>query len=327
MTGRLDLPLLEGVLDRGRVEEVLRPLLAVHGDGPEVPKLDSAVLVVAHPGRRALVAYGFSNGRRLFGKHFSDPSQARRVHAAMVFLSSRTFRGSRRYDVPRPLGYVPELSLVIYAPVAGRCLGDLLQGDAALAALRRTAGWLAQLHRSRLPLDRRLDVSNELANSQLWADLIEANFPEDAPGATAIVRRLRKLGQQLELELDVPIHKDLHHGHVIVGERLSVVDFDEMRYGDRTFDLAHFCAYLRLETLRRKTSHEPLERAFLDEYERRTGWERDDRFEFFFAYTCLKIARQLCQQRGIAPHPRGEESRRQLRATLREAHTLEAVHG
>ena len=37
----------------------------------------------------------------------------------------------------------------------------------------------------------------------------------------------------------VPIHKDLHPGHVLVGDDVYVIDLDEARNGDPTFDVAH----------------------------------------------------------------------------------------
>ena len=44
----------------------------------------------------------------------------------------------------------------------------------------------------------------------------------------------------------MPIHKDFHTGHLLVGDSVWVIDLDEARQGDRAFDLAHFCAYLEL---------------------------------------------------------------------------------
>ena len=40
------------------------------------------------------------------------------------------------------------------------------------------------------------------------------------------------------LETRVLIHKDFHYEHGVVGERLAVIDFDEARLGNPTFDLA-----------------------------------------------------------------------------------------
>ena len=56
----------------------------------------------------------------------------------------------------------------------------------------------------------------------------------------------------------------------------------------------------------------------LDEaaYARVTEWEPNERFVYFYAYTCLKIAKQLCSMRGLRPRPEGEEQARQVALML-----------
>jgi aminoglycoside phosphotransferase (APT) family kinase protein len=108
-----------------------------------------------------------------------------------------------------------------------------------------------------------------------------------------------------------------------------VIDFDEMRYGDPAFDLAHFCANLHLLFCRRHPSSQQsphqlatLQRAFLNAYAGQTGWVKDQRFVYFSLYTCLKIAKQLCTGRGPHPRPAGDERRRQVYRILEQG-----VHG
>jgi hypothetical protein len=67
---------------------------------------------------------------------------------------------------------------------------------------------------------------------------------------------------------------------------------------------------------------EALERAFLEEYERQTGWRSDERFSYFCAYACLKIAKQLCLIEGVAPRPTGAEQGRQVAAVLEHGRDL-----
>jgi hypothetical protein len=89
--------------------------------------------------------------------------------------------------------------------------------------------------------------------------------------------------------------------------------------GDPTFDLAHFSAYLDLLAERQggvAADARALPGVFLDAYARQTGWTRDERFSFFYAYTCIKIARQLCITQGPRPRPAGRERQRQVRLTL-----------
>jgi hypothetical protein len=96
---------------------------------------------------------------------------------------------------------------------------------------------------------------------------------------------------------------------------LKVFDFDEMRLGDPNFDLAHFCANFYLLAYRNH-KHTPqfsaLQSRFFDAYSQRTGWQLGERFLFFYIYSCLKIAKQLCKLRGPRPWPEGEEQHAQV---------------
>ena len=98
-----------------------------------------------------------------------------------------------------------------------------------------------------------------------------------------------------------------------------MIDFDEFRLGDPNFDLAHFCAYLTLLGCRLPAMADVLGRhrdRFLVAYSRQAGWHMDGRFPVFYAYSCLKIARQLCAGTGVLPRPHADEQRRQTSAML-----------
>jgi aminoglycoside phosphotransferase (APT) family kinase protein len=180
------------------------------------------------------------------------------------------------------------------------------------------ARWLGALHGSRLALDRSFDLANELANLGEWAGLIGRTHWGEGRAAAAIVARLRARASGLRLETRVPIHKDFHYEHIVVGDRLTAIDFDEARLGDPAFDVAHFCAYLDLLAHRLGSAAQgrALTGVFLDAYARQTGWTPDERFGFFYAYTCVKIGKQLCTTRGPRPWPAGRERRRQVRLML-----------
>lgn len=324
------LPLLETVLDvdvmRARLGECS---LSADGGGFMVT---SARLIDYKEGQRGLIAYLLERSPggerfRVLGKHFGDPVQAKRVREIQLSLSSDVFRGATRLGVPEPFGWLPDLSLVLYLPVEGRQLDRAILAGRA-DALRQAAEWLVRLHESRLRLDRRLDLGTELVNLGEWADVVGTAYPEEASAAEQISENLREGAVGIRLETGSPVHKDFHYRHVVVGERLAVLDFDEMRQGDPSFDLAHFSVYLRLLCIRLgwpPSRFRMLERLFLEAYVRRTGWARDERFAYFSAYTCLKIARQLCTTVGVPPMPTGAERQRQLRAILEHGQALGAA--
>jgi aminoglycoside phosphotransferase (APT) family kinase protein len=127
-----------------------------------------------------------------------------------------------------------------------------------------------------------------------------------------------------------PIHKDLHYRHLVLGSKPAFIDLDEMRAGDPSFDLAHFCVHLDLLGLRMSMAPrqvEALKRSFLDPYSDLTGWVQQEAFTYFCAYSCLKIARQLCTRSGVRPRPRGAERRRQLQEIVSKGVSLAGALG
>jgi hypothetical protein len=214
--------------------------------------------------------------------------------------------------------------MLLYLPVEGHFLDEILSGDQALPWLALVGVWLGTLHRRHLPLPRQFHLATELVNTRTWAALIRYHYPDEAEAVTQITDYLQKRADILPFKLDVPIHKDFHYGHVIVNQKLQVIDFDEMRLGDPNFDVGHFCANLSLLACRQRSalwSFAKFQSAFLDVYAGFTGWVADERLVYFYAYTCLKIAWQLCNGYGPHPRPEGKERRRQVRQMLQQGLT------
>jgi aminoglycoside phosphotransferase (APT) family kinase protein len=219
--------------------------------------------------------------------------------------------------VPPLVGYLPDLALVVYVPVDGRMLADVSSPAEAERAARRAGNWLARLHGSGIQLPRRLDMRAETENARRWAERVGDLHPVHAAAAGRLAGELARWATRLQFASDAPIHKDFHHRHVVASPRLGVIDFDEVRMGDRSLDPAHFCTYLWLHGVRSGFRHrQVVERAFMDEYCARGGRLPGATLAFFAAYTCMKIAKQLAQGTGVEPRPAGMERDRQLRLVL-----------
>ncbi len=293
----------------------LRPLLDEPG-GNRRSDISRAELLSQKLGERWTIGYGVTEGEpEVIGKIFKDPLRGRRSHKTMQWLWDHSFA------VPRPLGFLPELSMLVYLPVPGRPLGNGLFDDSGAADMDLAAAWLAALHRSALPLDRAFDFGNELKNLRKWAAVVGERHPDHAGAAERISKRLAELASELGAETVRPIHKDFHHDHVFVADRAHVIDLDEARLGDPTFDVAHFCAYLRLLGCRVPAMALTLGRRrdeFIAAYRCRSECDLGQRYGVFYAYTCLKIAKQLCTHSGVAPRPNAEAEYCQTAAMLRE---------
>jgi aminoglycoside phosphotransferase (APT) family kinase protein len=178
-------------------------------------------------------------------------------------------------------------------------------GGGAIGAVL-AARWLTTLHTSGAVLARRLDLTHEVVNVGVWAACVGDAAPDARAAAYALADQLTEAAHDLPAVPEVPVHKDLHLGHVLaVGQQsagadalargVAVIDLDEARMGDPALDLAHVTTYL-------DASPSPWARAaraaFLMAYGPLPGPSAQLRSAFFSAYTSLKIAKQLATGRG-----------------------------
>jgi aminoglycoside phosphotransferase (APT) family kinase protein len=303
---------LPEVTEPARMAAELAPLL---GDGPALP-VRSADLLAHRDGRAAVVRYRLGTGpdgdRVLLGKLFPDAAVAQRVHEIHRRLHAALSENGPA--LPEPVGVVPARAMLVLRPVDGTPV-DRLPAEDAVAAADAAAGWLARLHGSAAGLARRLDLATERDNVTGWATTVGVGLPELAAPARELATGLVAGLRALPTRHDVPIHKDFHYQHVLVGAGAAAIDLDEARMGDPALDVAHFCGYLDLLAGRRPGAG-PLRTAFLRGYAGRRGEPDADAFRVFSAWTCLKIAKQLATGRGPHPRPAGAAARDQARHVL-----------
>jgi hypothetical protein len=308
---------LDLVLDVAAMSGRLAPFLGVDG------RVVAARVIDQTHAERSVVAYeveGGSGGPRttLIGKVYADGERAARLSAVLGELHALDLL-DRRCGVPTPVAHLGDLGMSLFAASPGVPL-DALDGHDRRAGVVASARWLAALHGSSLVLDRRLDLAREVANMALWAQVVTGRHPAARAVTTRLLERLVRLAGQTAVSADVPIHKDFHYGHTLFDHgRLTVIDLDEARYGDRAFDVAHYLANLRLLALRERMGCldlTSLESAFLATYASLTGYQPDVRHAFFYAYTCLKIAKQLARGRGPEPAPTGAARGHQVQRIL-----------
>ncbi|MGH2825937.1 MAG: phosphotransferase family protein [Actinomycetota bacterium] len=321
----MGLPLVDAALDIVGMNRALASTISAVGG--RAPRLLGARVIDLKPGRRASIAYEVEGDEgHIFAKHFSDPNRGRRVHRVLVGLGRALQARGASVAIPEPLAWIEEPPVLLYRPARGRSLSDAIaagEPDGA-SVLGEVGRCLAEMHDCSLELDRRFDLDNETTNLRAWAQIVAAACPEDGRCAPALAETVAGALRALRLEAGAPIHKDFRPGHVLVGSGVSFIDFDEMRWGEPSFDLAHFCTYLHLLGLRKSlptVRMEMLRRAFLEGHERRSSCGREG-FAAFGIYACLKIAWQMCSGDGVRSVPAGGELRRQLRAILQHGQEL-----
>jgi aminoglycoside phosphotransferase (APT) family kinase protein len=225
--------------------------------------------------------------RRLIGKmHAKKPAERLFADQWAVWRAARG-----RVRMAPPVGYLGGVGLTLQEQVRGERLGGLVDAPEFGRWVRLTARALASLHELEVPLRTRRRPDEEAASVQRWAGVLLTIRPDLA----ARVGRLRdRLSAAVEARttLSSPIHADFHHTNVLVdGERVTVIDFDEMAFGDPMVDVGRFLASLRVPGRRAFGSVRALNDTgdvFLQEYLRRRGG--DEKRARLFEAAALLIA-------------------------------------
>ena len=327
-----EFPALWLALNAEMMCENLAPLFLSPQCKEHQPEVSFAKLLAYKPGKRGVIRYELRDhacveNQAVYGKLYPEPHLAERAFKVMKTLWEDVFYEAPKLGVSEPLGFIPELSMLLFFPSDGQLLGDAISNhptfDPEIFNIMDQAGeWLATLHQHRIPLEKQFQITSEYDNIREWANIISTKYPQEAEAAWRIASYLLDRGGSLHFDTHVPIHKDFHYEHILVNDCLTVFDFDEMRLGDPNIDLAHFCANFYLLAYRKRkhpAQFVKLQNRFLDSYAGHTGWTMDERFNYFYTYTCLKIAKQLCKLRGPRPWPEGDEQHAQVWLMLEQA--------
>jgi aminoglycoside phosphotransferase (APT) family kinase protein len=302
--------------DPERMTDVLREVPALRA-ADRVRVVGARTLAEA-AGRRRVVRYEVEGlaerAVTLIGKTYADRHRSWIAYDNLRRLADDVFAATPCLAVPTPVGRLPSLRMVLYREVRGTTL-DRLPADAAVTAAGLAGRWLATLHGSEAVLARRLDLPHEVVDIEEWAACVADRAPGARPAAHALADRLAAAAADLPTTHEVPVHRDLHAGHVIaVPGGVVVIDLDEARMGDPALDVAHVTTYLDVSGW----PAAPRARdAFLAGYGALPGPSPEFREAFFAACTCMKIAKQLVTGRGLVLAPPGEKRTAALTSVLR----------
>ena len=236
------------------------PGLAAAVDGPGVRRRlrprppEVAVEPLRYrPRRRAVLRYRLPGGRSLFAKVML-PKRARHVLTVADAL-----RGDRP-DTPDavrlglPVGRLA-LGALVVPEVPGVPLRDLLLAGGRLPSPDRLARLPGELHRQSAPAlsavlrpsdRRRVDACTALAAARVVAGLL----PDRACAAGRLAEAVIAWSEASDAG-DGPdgwiVHGDLYENQVLVdGDRLGLIDLDDLGPGDALLDAANFSAHLLL---------------------------------------------------------------------------------
>jgi aminoglycoside phosphotransferase (APT) family kinase protein len=220
-----------------------------------------------------------------FGKLYHSVTKAQAVHAEMQLLLAATAMQAQHLQVAQPVAFLPELPLVLQAPVQGTALDLLLShpermtntGAArANTAVLAAAAALAELHQLPITSERLRPVGSDLQKLirrlpvvARFDPTLGASMAELAGALAASLEQLPRWGETLGV-----VHGDCKPSQFLIGNGpTALLDFDHCGMADPATDVGMFLATLRqlnvfqaLKTGRALLWLEEMERHFLQAY-------------------------------------------------------------
>jgi len=208
---------------------------------------------------------GLQEVRQLVGKIHAY-KQAAKLFADAWALGRAA---SGRVCIATPVGYITSSNMTLQEKIEANRLAEFAGSQAFVNMVRQAAQAIASVHGLSFPQSSLRTPQKEAQVLDRWANVLAAICPDQA-------RRIEwlrsRLAQEIEARLQMagPVHGDFHPGNILTdGDHITLIDWDELAYGDPLVDVGRFLASLRVSALRVSASPEGLvdaEDAFLDEY-------------------------------------------------------------
>jgi len=162
------------------------------------------------------------------------------------------WEAAKKYDyeglisLPRPLGYVDELGLLLEEAIPGKPVaGNRMSVEFGLAAYA-AAEAAAVIHESLVPADGEVfRIEAELGRLDRVTQQFIQVHPKAAFLLSDLVAHMRDHVRATEEEAWLPTHGDLKYDQFMHHNgKLTLLDFDYFASAETSYDLGKFCAYL-----------------------------------------------------------------------------------
>jgi hypothetical protein len=293
------LPGLATALDPHAMAAVLSETLPEYRDGGARILRCRATPLRYRPGKRCTLRFdidqrdasGAIGSRRLFGKVYHQIDKAASVFHEMQMLAESEPARQGRVVLAPVAAFMPELKIILQAPVSGVPLELYLEGLSGAVTAGDRRGWdgiirsadaFAAVHTAGLSTNRERPIDSELkrfvkrAKQAAGIDAtIGARMIELAEALPAWRDRLPDWGEQITL-----VHGDCKHSQcMITADGVAILDFDHCGMADPATDIGTYIA-----TLRQMAIHQALKSRGGSAAEARTRWLRALEDQFLEAY-------------------------------------------
>jgi len=201
---------------------------------------------------RTTVRYTFERIAVIYGKLYFDRSLGRATYSTLAHLWKQGFAAGSGLEVPEPLGFLEEASLLLLRRAADTPLNELAVVGTlqeALTAVRIAARWLAKYHATEIP---GLPVQSPCERIEILsiADArakVAAEYPQYSPLLIGMLHDLHgALSTHKSSSRLVATHGQFRPAHVFSdGKRATVIDIEKICLSDPAKDVARFVHSLK----------------------------------------------------------------------------------
>ncbi len=159
------------------------------------------------------------------------------------------WHASARYpgylNLPRPLGYIEEMGMLLEEGIRGKPVGERRTSTPFVRLPEPAADALAVIHESRVDNDERITIENELARLDGVVEKFAYVHPEGHFLLKDLLTHMRERVQRTPEEEWLPTHGDLKYDQFMFhNDHFTLLDFDYYATAETSYDLGKFCAYL-----------------------------------------------------------------------------------
>jgi len=148
-------------------------------------------------------------------------------------------------NLPRPLGYVEEMGLLLEEAVRGRPVtGNRLSAEFGRAGIA-AAEALAVIHESDIDTGEGIMLEKELARLDRVVDQFAYVLPNGHFLLKDLITHMRDRIRKTADEDWLPTHGDLKYDQFVFhNDQFTLLDFDYFAHAETSYDLGKYCAYL-----------------------------------------------------------------------------------
>jgi hypothetical protein len=231
--------------------------------------------------------------KHFFAKIYRD-EKGEEVYQVLCSLMFGKAETTERFSVAKPVGYFPELRVLIQEAATGTSFQQLLveSNDLdAVSSARKVARALAAFHLNSVPTSRTHRIPDEASVIEARGRTLKWSSPALREEIDQVVKTVVSRLEEVPLR---PSHLDLKTDHVLFdNDRYTLLDFDSFALSDPVLDAAHLLAQIRGLRFRFSVSLERLQEAaeaFKEEYFAHVPGDWRHRLSHNYAGATLKVA-------------------------------------